>query len=70
MSQQSTQHDRDETAENVYLGLRKVHKSGNSLVVSIPLEEAEACGLDRDDLVGNKFARLKDDGRFCVDLCD
>jgi hypothetical protein len=68
MSGQTRHKHRSEDAEIVYKGLRKVHESGNSLVVSIPIEEAQACGLDKDEIEGTKVAQLRDDGSFSVEL--
>jgi antitoxin component of MazEF toxin-antitoxin module len=36
--------------------MRRIYKSGNSLVVSLPREYLEAVGIDQDDYVNVHFA--------------
>ena len=54
-----------------YSGRRKVTKSGNSLVISLPKEGMTQIGIDPDEIESKEVrARLTEEGEYRVDLAD
>jgi len=54
-----------------YSGRRKVTKSGNSLVVSLPKDEMSDVGIDPEEIESKRVrAQLTEEGEYRIDLAD